>query len=167
MQVAVICRLWTAAATAKQEKDFDLKTTAKEIMTTPVISVRPDTKLDEVMGLLLQHQVSGMPVVDENDRLVGVITELDMLKLLFDTMQIEHGQVSDYLTSKVVTIDEEDSLIDVAEVFMHHTIRRVPIMRGDKVVGIISRRDVIRCIRDIRKLVTKEWRDSHAANAPL
>ena len=134
-------------------------------MTSPVISVRPDNTLGEVISLLLQHQVSGLPVLDEDNRLLGVITELDLLKILYDTMALETSPVSEHLNPNVVTIDEEDSLIDVAEVFMHHTIRRVPILHGDKVIGIISRRDVIRCIRDVRKQVSAESQQIKPAGA--
>ena len=133
-----------------------MRTKAKEIMTSPVITVQSTASLDEVMALLLEHQVSGLPVVDAEDRLIGVITELDLLKLLYGKLKIDNTRVSDYLTKPVVTINEEDSVIDVAGVFMNHSIRRVPVVREEKVVGIISRRDMIRYIRDVRRMVSQE-----------
>lgn len=131
-------------------------TKAKEIMSSPVITVQASASLDDVIELLLKHQVSGLPVVDERDHLVGVITELDLLKLLYGKLQTDNTRVANYLTRPAVTINEDDSVIDVAGVFMNHSIRRVPVLRGEKVVGVISRRDMIRYIRDVRSMVSQE-----------
>ena len=130
---------------------------AKDIMSSPVISVRPDAAIDEVLRLLLQHRVSGLPVLDEEQRLVGMVTELDLLRLLYNRMHLATSQITDFQTNTVVTVGEDDTVIDIAEIFLSQPIRRVPVMRGDKVVGIISRRDVIRYIRDMRATIHRDW----------
>jgi CBS domain-containing protein len=130
---------------------------AKEIMSTPVISVRPDATIDEVLRLLLHHRVSGLPVLDEQQHLVGMVSELDLLRLLYNRMHLGTSHITDFQTNTVVTVNEEDSVIDIAEIFLSQPIRRVPVMRGEQVVGIISRRDVIRYIRDVRATVNRDW----------
>jgi CBS domain-containing protein len=130
---------------------------AKDIMSSPVISVRPDATIDEVLRLLLQHRVSGLPVLDEEQRLVGMVSELDLLRLLYNRMHLGTSRITDFQTNTVVTVGEDDSVIDIAEIFLSQPIRRVPVMHEDRVVGIISRRDVIRYIRDMRATVNRDW----------
>jgi CBS domain-containing protein len=109
------------------------------------------------LRLLLQHRVSGLPVLDDEQRLVGMVSELDLLRLLYNRMHLGTSRITDFQTNTVVTVGEDDSVIDIAEIFLSQPIRRVPVVRGDRVVGIISRRDVIRYIRDMRATVNRDW----------
>jgi predicted transcriptional regulator len=85
-------------------------------------------------------------------------------------MHLGMSRITDFQTNTVVTVNEEDSVIDIAEIFLSQPIRRVPVMSGDRVVGIISRRDVIRYIRDMRATVNRDWgwmnRDKNVASDP-
>jgi CBS domain-containing protein len=72
-------------------------------------------------------------------------------------MHLATSQITDFQTNTVVTVGEDDTVIDIAEIFLSQPIRRVPVMQGDKVVGIISRRDVIRYIRDMRATIHRDW----------
>lgn len=128
---------------------------AKNVMTTQVVSAKPKASLDDVFALLLRHHVSGLPVVDDEGFLLGVITEYDLLSLLCDT-SFDSGIVSDFLTKDVVTVNENEALSDIAELFMSHSIRRIPVLRDGKIVGIISRRDLIRYIREVRIHVSRQ-----------
>jgi len=134
---------------------------AKDIMSSPVITVRPETTVDDALGLMLQHHVSGLPVVDAENRIVGIISQFDLLKPLYDQLQLTSTSVTKYMSTKVHTVKDDDFLIDVAEVFISFPIRRVPVVRDGKLVGVISRRDIVRYIRDVRRQVTEEWRASH------
>ncbi|MFV2066866.1 MAG: CBS domain-containing protein [Pirellulales bacterium] len=127
----------------------------KHAMTDKVVTVRDDASIDEVCDLLLRHHVSGLPVVDAEEQIVGVITEHDLLDLLYNP-EMEHAQVADYLTRDVLTVEEGDMLIDTVELLLNRNIRRVPVVRGKKVVGVISRRDVVRYIREVRQRVQIE-----------
>ena len=127
---------------------------AKNVMTKNFVSVRPDASIDEVLELLLRHQISGLPVVDADGQLKGVITELDVLKLMF--VPGCSDKVSEYSTSEVTTVAEDEPLHDVAELFMSHPVRRLPVVRDGRVLGIISRRDLVRFIHLARTRVAHE-----------
>ena len=134
---------------------------AKDIMSSPVITVRAETTVDEALGLMLQKNVSGLPVVDDENHVVGIISQFDLLKPLYDQLQLTSTSVTRYMSSKVHTVNEDDFLIDVAQVFITYPIRRVPVVKDGKLVGVISRRDIVRYIRDVRRQVTEEWRVNH------
>ncbi len=136
---------------------------AKTIMTRQFVSIELDASADAAMELLLRHQISGLPVVDSQGNLKGVITEFDLLKLLFDTNQ--SASVADFLTRDVITVNEDDPLPAVAELFLSTTIRRVPVLREGKVVGIISRRDLIRYVHSIRQAVAQQLEARKQAHA--
>lgn len=124
-------------------------TTAKEVMNTGVISVRKDEDIYEAIRLMVLNCITGLPVTDEDGTVVGIITEKDVLTLLYN-MQDRPGTVRDFMTASVVCFDQEDDLRDVAETLRANHFRRVPILDNGRLVGIISRRDVIRHIRDLK-----------------
>jgi tRNA nucleotidyltransferase (CCA-adding enzyme) len=116
---------------------------ASEIMTTEVISATPDMTVVDVMRLLLRWHISGMPVVDESGKLVGVVTEYDLVNLAIS------GSAADTTVEEVMSTDVEafgpDTLLcELARVFSTKNYRRVPIVDDNKVVGIVSRRDILR-----------------------
>jgi CBS domain-containing protein len=125
----------------------------RDIMTTPVVVVSPDASLRTVARLLIEHGVSGAPVVDGSGALVGMVTEADLIALEVEAaLRKEWGRPSDapspsvaadVMTRAVVSVDEEDPISEVANLMVHNGIRRIPVVRGGAVVGIVSRRDVI------------------------
>ena len=127
----------------------------RDAMTAAVVSVTNDASIDEVFELLLRHHVSGLPVVDEEDRLVGVVSELDLL-MLKDDHTSDNQCVSDYLSGDVLAVNEDDELTEVTELFRTHSYRRLPVVRDGKLVGVISRRDLVRYICNIRARVQVE-----------
>jgi CBS domain-containing protein len=116
--------------------------TAERIMTTDLITVRPDTTITEVAALLEEFGVSGLPVVDDQRRLLGVITEHDLLQgIVTLTMQ---GTVADHMTHQVATVSEHASIVEIARLFIETNVRRMPVVReGGELVGVISRRDLV------------------------
>jgi len=114
---------------------------ASNIMTTEVVTVGPDTTIADVVFRLESHRVSGLPVVDSQWRLLGVITEYDLLKSIA-TLDMK-GIVPDFMTRDVLTVDEETSLVDLARMLVTSRVRRVPVTKYGKLVGLISRRDLI------------------------
>ena len=122
----------------------------KDIMTTDVVTVSPESTIDEAVSLLLDHQVSGLPVVDEQRRLLGVISEIDIIDLVYETA-IEVSKVCDHMTREVRALDGDASLDDAASIFCAQAIRRIPVTQAGKLIGVVSRRDLIRFVRDIRK----------------
>ncbi|MDQ7820341.1 MAG: CBS domain-containing protein [Armatimonadota bacterium] len=130
---------------------------AKDVMTSPVITVRPDTPIKDVAALMAAHHISGVPVVTDQGELVGIITEADLLlaeargfrrpaRLAPVGEARPRLRARDLMTSPVVTVDEEAPLSEVASLMVRRQINRVPVMRGGRLVGIVSRADIVRAL---------------------
>jgi CBS domain-containing protein len=124
---------------------------AKDIMTESVVSVRRDTTVEKALKLLLENNISGVPVVEKDMTLVGIVTEKDLLRLLLETRGIKGRMVEDYMTQPAVHFEEDESLEEICKCLDNVTFRRVPVTKNDKLVGIVSRPDIIRCILDVRE----------------
>jgi CBS domain-containing protein len=121
----------------------------KDIMHANVVSVDPDDTIEEVMSSMLRLGISGMPVVNMAGQLLGIITEFDLLELVWDP-HTSKDKAYHYMTRDVRTVDEEADLTDVVDMFHTLSIRRLLVMRGEQVVGIISRRDLIWYLLELR-----------------
>jgi CBS domain-containing protein len=119
--------------------------TAGAIMTPNLVTVRPDASIEEAIDVLLREQISGLPVTDENERLVGVITEFALLAIAYDR-RIKNHTVSQHMTRDLITVDVNDPLSRVADLCIVHRVRRVPVTKEGRMVGIIARRDVLRAL---------------------
>lgn len=113
------------------------------VMTRNVFTVKKDTSIHEAITQLAEHDITGLPVVDDQMNLVGIITEKDTLKLLFGGNLDHMRPVSDFMTQEVVSFTPNDNLITVCDCFLKNAFRRVPVVSGKKVVGILSRSDII------------------------
>ena len=122
---------------------------AKAIMKTHVLSVTKDTDVYEAIRIMVANQVTGLPVIDDDQRLVGIVTEKDVLHMLYE-VEDSPNPVSHFMTQPVVSFDEEEDLEVIAESLRGNNFRRVPILREGRLVGVISRRDVIRHITEQR-----------------
>ncbi len=122
---------------------------AKKIMSPDVVSVSRDTDIYEAIATMVNANVTGLPVVNPDGTLAGILSEKDVLRLLCDAAD-HAGKVEGYMTGDIVTFHEDDSLVELADCFMKHNFRRVPILRDGKIVGIVSRRDVVRFILSLR-----------------
>ena len=115
---------------------------ARDIMKCGLITVQRQTPIYEAIEILASKHITGLPVVDDCMNLVGIISEKDMLKLLYDP-SVKPGKTEDFMTEQVVSFNHDDSLFDVCDCLINHNFRRVPILNQGKVVGIISRADVM------------------------
>jgi len=144
---------------------------AKDVMTTNVATVRPDTALSDAIGLMLDRHISGLPVVDGEGRLVGVLTEGDLLRrseigteatrarwidflmgpgnLAAEYVRTHGRQVENLMTPDVATVDPETPLTDVVNLMERRHIKRVPVVRDDKLVGLVSRADLLRALSGV------------------
>jgi CBS domain-containing protein len=111
--------------------------TARDIMTTEVLTVPPETLTENAARMLFRSDVSGMPVVDADGHLIGVVTE-------FDIIAKEGRTVSDIMTSEVITVTEDTDAETVAHILTNRRVRRLPVVRDGEVVGIVSRSDLVR-----------------------
>ena len=124
---------------------------AKDIMTENVVSVKKDTPIYKALELLAKHDISGIPVVREDMILVGVLSEKDVLSLFYAHEDEEEKTVSDFMTQPAVHFDENESLLDVCDCLANNYFRRVPVTSQGKLVGIISRKDIIDYILQLRR----------------
>jgi CBS domain-containing protein len=124
-------------------------TKAKAVMNTRVISVNQDEDIYEAIRMLALNNITGLPVTDENETLVGVITEKDVLTLLYN-LEDRPGTVKDFMTADVVCFDQDDDLDNIVEALRTNHFRRVPILEKGRLVGIISRKDIIGYIRNLK-----------------
>lgn len=112
---------------------------AREIMSSPPISIGPDDAVIELAALLSKHRISGVPVVDGEGRLLGVATEADVIERPGD-------RVCEVMTGSVATVSEDTPVEEIAACFVRHRIKRVPVVRDGRVVGVVSRADIVRAI---------------------
>ena len=117
----------------------------KKIMKTDVITVRRQTPIYEAIEILLDNNITGLPVVNEDGTIAGIISEKDVLELLSD-LKDNSAKVEDFMTEEVVSFDWEDDLIAICECLVKSNFRRVPITAQGKLAGIISRKDLVKYI---------------------
>jgi len=119
---------------------------AKEIMQRPVIAATPRASLRDVAIQLVANEFSGMPVAAPDGRVIGVITEADIVRALVEGKRLENLTATDVMTGPPITVDVDTSIEDVMKCLKENNIVRVPITAENTLVGIISRRDVIRAV---------------------
>lgn len=142
---------------------------ASDIMTTEVMTVKEETPLKELAEILYKNRINGVPVVDDEGLLVGIICESDLIRkdkklhiptvvALFDAVfylesskniekeikQISATTVSDLFTREVVTVDEKTPIDEIATIMTRKKIYTIPVMDGERLVGIVGKGDVIR-----------------------
>ncbi len=121
-----------------------MKTTkAADIMTTSVITAKKDMVLTDVIALLLRWHISAMPVVDNEDKMIGIVSEIDLVNLTFDG-NARDTTVEEVMVTDIVSFSPDTQLADLVQSFSKKHLRRVPILDKGKVVGIVSRRDILR-----------------------
>jgi CBS domain-containing protein len=128
----------------------DLK--AEDCMVRELVTVRPETDAYDAISLLLKHRISGMPVVDDSGKLVGVLSERDCLKTLFDAQyhNLPTALVKDLMSVELETIRPDTDVLKIAELFLQGRFRRLPVVDKGQLVGQVSRRDVLRVIQKMR-----------------
>jgi CBS domain-containing protein len=115
--------------------------TAKDIMTTRVVTVKPSTPIADAARLLVRRKISGVPVVDEKDKtkVVGILTEADLLAAPSGAKT-----VAEVMRKRVISVAPDTSVDDIAATLVKRKIKRVPVLDGGELVGIVSRIDVLR-----------------------
>lgn len=142
---------------------------AKNIMTSRVVTITPDTPVVEIARLLMQWSISAVPVVEDDDRIVGIVSEGDLIRreelgtagkarswwldlvsqpaALADDFAKSHGKcAADVMTRNIISVSENTELPEIAELMEKHRIKRVPVLRDGKLVGIVSRANFIQRI---------------------
>ncbi len=112
---------------------------AKDIMTRDVITVSPTTTVKKLAMMLIKNQISGAPVTGKNGKIIGVVSEADIVAK-------KGKDVKSIMTKKIICAAEDDPVERIAQLMTTHSIKRLPVMRGDKIVGIVSRADIVSAI---------------------
>lgn len=120
----------------------------KDYMTGKLVTFSPDTDVLDAIHELVRHRIAGAPVVDDNGNLIGMLSELDCLKVALTAGY--HGEyggpVSEFMTPNPKTVDADMSIVDLAARFLESRFRRYPVVKDNRLVGQISRRDVLRAL---------------------
>ena len=145
--------------------------TAKDIMTKDVVTVKPETSIEELASLLVKHQISGVPVLDEKGELYGIVTENDLIsqnkrlhiptvvsfldaaiylesskKFEAEVKRITATKAGDICSRKVLTITEDTTLVDIATIMDEKKTHLLPVVKDGKMVGIVGKRDVVKAV---------------------
>jgi len=151
---------------------MEIKPIVKNYMTTRLITLSKDMDVYFAIGLLLKNKISGASVTDDRHHLVGILSEKDCLRVFANGSfyDMPGGPVSKFMTDVVSTVTPNSDLFSVADTFLKYNFRRMPVLEGKKLVGQISRRDVLRAIQNstnydidkekINGYITKEMKGS-------
>jgi len=145
--------------------------TAKDIMTRTVVTVKPETSIEELASLLVKNQISGVPVVDDKGDLYGIVTENDLIsqnkrlhiptvvsfldaaiylesskKFEQEVKRITATKAGDICARKVLTISEDTTLVDIATIMDEKKTPLLPVVKNGKLVGIVGKRDVVKAV---------------------
>jgi CBS domain-containing protein len=148
---------------------------AKDVMTSPVVSIEPGAPVLQAIEIMLQRDISGLPVMDKDGKLIGIVTEGDFLRRVETGTQQRrprwleylvgpgqlageytrsHGRkVEDVMTREPLTVSEEAPIEQIVDLMDSHRIKRVPVVRGNEVVGIISRANLLHALASISSKV--------------
>jgi len=138
---------------------------ARDVMTHPALAIGPGTSLSQAITLMTRNQISGLPVIDPAGRLVGILTEGDLLRraetgtaggtpgwfaawfrtgaLAADYVHTRGRRVEEIMTGNVIAVDEETPIAQIAALMLRHRVRRLPVMRGGRLVSVVSRADLV------------------------
>ena len=130
---------------------MDTLHTVQHYMTQNVVTIQKDLNIYKAIDKLLHHRISGTPVVDDSDNMVGILTEKDCLRIMANGSfhEMPGGPVSRYMTEDVKTVTPGTDIFVVADLFLKNHFRRVPVLESKKLVGQISRCDVLAAVKDI------------------
>jgi CBS domain-containing protein len=162
---------------------------AKDVMTQHVITVAPDASVLEALQLMLQNKISGLPVVDKNGNLAGIVTEGDFLRrsetgterkrprwvefvlgpgtLAKDYVHSHARRIDEVMTTEVQTITEDSELDVVVTLMEKHRIKRVPVVRGNALVGIVSRANLLHALATLSREVTPSSKTDETIRADV
>lgn len=132
---------------------------AKHVMSKTVTTVDEYAKIIDVIRLLVERNVTGLPVVDDGGRLLGMVTEKDILMMLLYDPDVKGKTVADLMTTELVYFDEDEDIMKIFEILVKRNFRRVPILSEGRLVGIISRRDIIKFLSERSGGAQKNNRD--------
>lgn len=126
--------------------------TAEDVMTPRPVAVRSDTSITDAIGVLLRRDISGVPVVDERHQLVGILSERDCLRVIAvgEYSAVDHEKlrsVAEFMNPPKYTVTPTAGIYSLADFFLTHHERRLPVVEDGRLIGLVTRRDVLRGIQ--------------------
>lgn len=123
----------------------------RDYMAGQVVSFKPDTDVMDAIHELVERRIAGAPVVDDKGDLVGMLSELDCMKVALNAGYYGDwgGPVADFMSTTVESVDAEMNIVDLAQKFLDSGYRRFPVLRNNRLVGQISRRDALRALSEL------------------
>ncbi len=134
----------------KKNQDFS----AADIMTSRLVTLSPDMDVFNAIDLLVKHKISGAPVIDKNHRLLGMFTEKSCLEVMVDAAYegLPANEVGAFMDEPADTVTADTGMLSMAQIFLNKKTRRLPVLNEGKLVGQVSRRDLIRAtIKQMKK----------------
>jgi CBS domain-containing protein len=125
---------------------------ARDIMTHNVCTTSPEVSVQEVAQLLVQKNISGVPVSNSDGQIIGIVTEADII----GKVRREGLCVADIMTSDLIFVDEETEVGDIAMLLVERKIKRVPVMRDGALVGIVCRGDIVNAVAQ-GHVIIRHW----------
>ena len=125
---------------------------ARDIMTSNVYTIRPEASAQDAAQLLSQKRISGLPVVNPDGRIIGIVTEADIIS----KVNREGLLVAEIMSHEVIAVEEETSVSEIASLLANRRIKRVPVVEKGKLVGIVSRADIVNAVAQ-GHVIIREW----------
>jgi CBS domain-containing protein len=139
----------------------------REYMVIKPITFHPEQSIYDVINIMVRKKISGAPVVNENNELVGVISEKDCLRVMVDSAyhNLPAGKVSDYMSPNAISVGDDQTVVDVADKFLKTNFKRFPVVnKQGKLVGQISRSDLLRATKD---MFSTTWQEVQEVSANM
>lgn len=138
----------------EQQTSNDAQLKVKDYMSTSLITFKPEQPIDEVIQTLIRFKISGGPVVNDKNELVGIISEGDCLKQISESryynMPMEHDNVDKRMATQIETIDGNMDVFEAANKFLQSKRRRFPIVENGKLIGQISQKDILKAALELK-----------------
>lgn len=124
------------------------KITAADYMSKNIVTVSPDTEISHAIETLLDHKITSMPVIDQHDKMVGVFSKKDAMRVVVESAYNQGiaGNVGEFMTREPIVINADMSLVDIATQFQETSTRSFPVFQEGELVGMISRSDVLKAL---------------------
>ncbi|MFW5760786.1 MAG: CBS domain-containing protein [Cyclobacteriaceae bacterium] len=135
---------------ADKERKYE---SIEKYMATDLVTFTLEQDIQEVINIMIENEISGAPVLDNEGQLAGIITEKDCMKAIIDVayhnQPLSKSKVKDYMTKDPQTVSVENDVLDVANAFLKTHFRRFPVINKGKLIGQVSRRDILKAANDI------------------
>jgi CBS domain-containing protein len=129
------------------------KITIADYMSKRLVTLSKDTNVIDAIQKMLDHKITSAPVIDQKGHLLGMFSEKDVMQVVLETVynQSPSGTVGEYMSSEILSVNADASIVDLAAKFQQSSVRSFPVFQDNELVGIVSRTDVLRALASIKR----------------